>query len=255
MASDDTPVIRLHGVTAGYDRDPVLVDVSLTIGPHDFLAIIGPNGGGKTTLLKVILGLLEPWQGRVHRRGLERPGAFGYVPQLAAFDGVLPLRVDELVALGRPEYLRRREPRERTREAVAAALAQVGLGGRARTEVSDLSGGQLQRALVARALVGEPSVLCLDEPLAAVDAEYRGILVDLLKDFHERNPVILVTHDLTPFAHVVRQIACVNRTLHYHPEGRVSAESLEEVYGCPVELVSHGVPHRVLAPHDPEPEP
>lgn len=245
----DTPSITLEHVTAGYDHEPALVNVSLTIGPRDFLAVIGPNGGGKTTLLKLLLGLLEPWEGRIERRGLDRPGAFGYVPQLAVFDGPLPLRVDELVALGRPDYLRRREPRARTREAVGEALDRVGLGHRARTEVADLSGGQLQRALVARALVGDPVLLCLDEPLAAVDAEYRGVLVDLLRELHARIPVVLVTHDLTPFAQAVRQIACVNRTLHYHPEGRVSAEALEEVYGCPVELVSHGVPHRVLAPH------
>ncbi|MDX1631227.1 MAG: metal ABC transporter ATP-binding protein [Thermoanaerobaculia bacterium] len=241
--------IRVDGVTVGYGRDTVLEDASLIVRDGDFLGIIGPNGGGKTTLIKAMLGLLEPWRGTVERRKLERPGAMGYVPQLGPLEQQPPLRVEELVALGRPRYLSRRESREVTRDAVRTTLERVGLQERSGTLVADLSGGQWQRTLVARALVAEPEILFLDEPMAAVDAEFRRVLVELLQELNRRIPVVVVTHDLTPFAQVVRQIACVNRAVHYHPEGKLTPESLEEVYGCPVELISHGVPHRVLPPH------
>jgi len=135
------------------------------------------------------------------------------------------------------------------RIAVARALAQLGLASIAEHPVGRLSGGQLQRTLIARALVGEPEVLLLDEPLASVDAEFRDKLVDTLRELHATMPIVVVTHDLTPFAGVVGQIACMNRRLHYHPEGRLTPEMLEEVYGCPVELITHGVPHRVLGHH------
>ena len=242
------PLLAARDVTFAYDVEPILDRVTLEVGARDFLAIVGPNGGGKTTLLKVLLGLLEPQSGRVERPA--RPAAIGYVPQFATFDRDFPLRVADVVAMGR---LGVRGPLRRytagDRAAVAAALARLGLESVASTPVGDLSGGQLQRALIARALVGEPEVLLLDEPLASVDAEFREVLVETLADLHRRLPIVVVTHDLTPFAGVVRQIGCMNRRLHYHAEGKLTPEMLEEVYGCPVELITHGVPHRVLAPH------
>ena len=243
------PLLAAREVTFAYDTEPILDRVTLEIGSRDFLAIVGPNGGGKTTLLKVLLGLLQPQSGRVERRSM-RPAAIGYVPQFATFDRDFPLRVADVVAMGR---LGVRGPLRRytaaDRAAVAAALERLGLGSVAGEPIGDLSGGQLQRALIARALVGEPEVLLLDEPLASVDAEFREVLVETLADLHRRLPIVVVTHDLTPFAGVVRQIACMNRRLHYHPEGRLTPEMLEEVYGCPVELITHGVPHRVLGHH------
>jgi zinc transport system ATP-binding protein len=248
-AGSGTPLLVARDVTFAYDVEAILDHVTLEIRSRDFLAIVGPNGGGKTTLLKVLLGLLVPQSGSVERRAL-RPSSIGYVPQFATFDRDFPLRVADVVAMGR---LGVRGPLRRygapDRAAVAAALARLGLEGVAATPIGDLSGGQLQRALIARALAGEPEVLLLDEPLASVDAEFREVLVETLADLHRRLPIVVVTHDLTPFAGVVRQIACMNRRLHYHPEGKLTPEMLEEVYGCPVELITHGVPHRVLAPH------
>jgi zinc transport system ATP-binding protein len=250
LAPPDEPLIELRDVTAGYGDEVVLDGVSLAVGRHDALAVIGPNGGGKTTLLKLMLGLVEPWRGEVVRRLSGRPGAIGYVPQFAGFDKSFPLRVREVVRMGRLGR-RRSGPgrRDDDRRAVDAVLERFGLTALAATPVAELSGGQVQRTLIARALVSSPEILLLDEPLASVDPEFRGRLVSTLKELARSIPVVVVTHDLTPFATVVRQIACVNRTLHYHPEGRLSREALEEVYGCPVELIAHGVPHRVLAPH------
>ena len=249
-ASAGPPLLVVRDVSFAYDGEPVLDRVSLTIGRRDFLAVVGPNGGGKTTLLKVMLGLLAPQSGRVER-GTTSPGALGYVPQFATFDRDFPLRVRDVVQMGR---LRLRAPLRRygaaDRAAVDAALDRLGLHGLADRHVGELSGGQLQRTLIARALVSEPEALLLDEPLASVDAEFRDVLVDTLRELHRTLPVVVVTHDLTRFASVVRQIACMNRRLHYHPDGKLTPAMLEEVYGCPVELITHGVPHRVLAPHE-----
>lgn len=242
-------LIAVEDVSFGYGRQKILDGVSLEVREGDFLAVLGPNGGGKTTLLKIMLGLLEPWSGTVERRlSLE---SVGYVPQFAGFDKDFPLTVREAVRLGR---LGRRGLLRRWRSgdarAVDEALERFRLTEVAGEPVGDLSGGQLQRTLIARALVGSPEILLLDEPLASVDAGSREVLVETLIELNARIPVVVVTHDLTPYARGVRQIACVNRQLHYHPEGKLTPEMLEEVYGCPVELVTHGgVPHRVIAPH------
>jgi len=243
------PVVRVEDVTFGYDARPILEHASLDIGSGDYLAIIGPNGGGKTTLVKLILGLLRPWSGRVSHT-LTRPHAAGYVPQFAAFDRLFPLRVDEVVRMGR---LGLRGPGRRysseDHRAVDAILERLGLSAVAGKVVSELSGGQLQRTLIARALVGEPEILFLDEPLASIDSESRTVVLEALRALNRRMPVVVVTHDVTLFAGAVSQIACVNRSLHYHPSGELTSEMLEEVYGCPVELVAHGVPHRVIEDH------
>ena len=243
-------LIEARGVTFGYGREAVLQDVDLTIHRDDFLAILGPNGGGKTTLVKILLGLLPPWSGTVRRHTSRRGGAVGYVPQFAEFDRNFPLRVRDLVLLGR---LGLRGPLRRyTGEDRAAAERQIeklGLQAVADRPIESLSGGQLQRALIARALVSEPEVLFLDEPLASIDAESREVLLETLRRLGESIPIVVVTHDLTPFAGTVRQIACINQRLYYHPSGELTPRMLEEVYGCPVELVAHGIPHRVLAHH------
>jgi zinc transport system ATP-binding protein len=250
MPAEPRPLLVAEGITAGYGRDVVLEGVDLTVSAGDFLAILGPNGGGKTTLLKVLLGLLAPWSGRVVHLHSRRRGALGYVPQFATFERNFPVRVRDVVLMGRlgRRPLGRRY-REEDRAAAQQAMESLGIAQLAGQAIGELSGGQLQRTLVARALAGEPEVLMLDEPLASVDPEMRSRLVELLGELNERIPVVVVTHDLTPFAAVVRQVACVNRRLHYHPEGKLTAEALHEVYGCAVELVTHGIPHRVLAEH------
>lgn len=244
------PLIEAEGITFGYGPEAVLQGVDLTIHRDDFLAVLGPNGGGKTTLVKILLGLLEPWSGTVRRHTSARGGAVGYVPQFAEFDRRFPVRVRDLVLLGR---LGLRGPFRRytaeDRRAVERRLEEFGLAAVADRPIEGLSGGQLQRALIARALVSEPEVLFLDEPLASIDAESREVLLETLRQLGQRIPIVVVTHDITPFGGTVRQIACVNRRLYFHPSGELTPQMMEEVYGCPVELIAHGVPHRVLAHH------
>jgi zinc transport system ATP-binding protein len=246
------PLITVRDVTFGYGEEVVLDHVNLEIEERDFLAVIGPNGGGKTTLIKVILGLLEPWSGEVayNLPGGRRHGRLGYVPQFSTFDKSFPLRVADVVLMGKLGAKGWLRPYSREdRAAVAAMLDRLGLANLSRAHVAEISGGQLQRVLIARALVSDPDILFLDEPTASIDAESRVSLVELLDEVNQRIPVVVVTHDITSLAPRVRRIACINRRLFYHGGPELSQEVLEEVYGCPVELVTHGVPHRVLPDH------
>ena len=249
----ETPLVSVRHLTFGYGKEVVLDHVDLEIQRRDFLAIIGPNGGGKTTLLKVMLGLLRPWSGEVVYQlsnGGDPRGRLGYVPQFSTFDKDFPLRVSDMVLMGRLGHrgLLRSYSRE-DRVAADAALDRLGLRGVARAHVSEISGGQLQRVLIARALVSSPEILFLDEPTASIDAESRETLSHLLEELNRAIPIVVVTHDVTSIATMVNRIACINRRLFYHGGPELSQEVMEEVYGCPVELVSHGVPHRVLHSH------
>jgi zinc transport system ATP-binding protein len=241
------PLLKVRGLTFGYGRELVLDGVDLDIHPRDFLAVIGPNGGGKTTLIKAILGLLRPWSGEVLSR-IPR-GHMGYVPQFSTFDRSFPLRVRDVVLMGKlgRRGLLRRYTRE-DREDVERILERLKLVDVARAHVAEVSGGQLQRVLIARALAGDPGILFLDEPTASIDAESREVLREILEELNQRIPVVVVTHDVTSVSSMVQQIACINRRLFYHGT-EIDQEILEEVYGCPVELVAHGVPHRVLHHH------
>lgn len=246
----DQALIAARHVTFGYGSETVVEDVSLEIGPRDFLAIIGPNGGGKTTLVKILLGLLRPWSGEVVWTPPVRPGRMGYVPQFSTFDKGFPLRVSDVVQMGRLDRRSLFRPYTRKdRMEVDRVLARLGLTELAAEHVSEVSGGQLQRVLIARAVVSDPEILFLDEPTASIDAESRETLTGLLEELNRRIPVVVITHDVTGLAPLVRRIACVNRRLVCHEGAELDAHTLEEAYGGPVELVTHGVHHRILHRH------
>ena len=243
-------VMRARGLGFRYGRERILVDVDLDILPNDFLALIGPNGGGKTTLVKLLLGLLRPDTGRIESRLGARRGGLGYVPQFATFDRSFPLRVDEVVRMG---TLGRRGPLRpyaaRDRRDAERALARLGLGDLARLPIAELSGGQVQRVLIARALASDPEILFLDEPTASIDPESQEGLREILLELNQRIPIVIVTHDLGSLPRTVKNVACLNRSLFYHAGGEISEETLEQVYGCAVDLIAHGHPHRVLDEH------
>jgi zinc transport system ATP-binding protein len=246
----DRPLITVRDVTFGYGREVILDHVDLEIHARDFLAIIGPNGGGKTTLLKVMLGLLRPWSGQVIYHPPAGRGRLGYVPQFSTFDRNFPLRIAEMVLMGRAGARGLIRPYTGADQAsVERMLDRLALTSIADAHVSEVSGGQLQRALIARTLVTDPAVLFLDEPTASIDAESRETLRGLLEELNQRIPVVVVTHDVNSISPQVRSIACINRKLFYHGDGEPGGEVLEEVYGEPVELVTHGVPRRVLHDH------
>ena len=250
-------LIDIEHVTAAYGNKTVLRDISLTVWKGDFLGIIGPNGGGKTTLLKVILGLLPPVSGmiRFYEDGQMVPSLrIGYLPQLNNIDKKFPISVREVVTSG----LASEKPLFRSysasqKQRVEEVLGKMGLEDLAGRAIGELSGGQLQRVLLGRSIVSRPQVLILDEPNSYVDKRVESHFYKLLDEINKESAIILVSHDIGTVLAMVKNIACVNETLHYHPGADVSEEWLGEKYACPIELIGHGdLPHRVLKKHEHE---
>ncbi len=252
----DRAVIEFEDVGVRYDGALALEDVNLTVRSRDFIGIIGPNGGGKTTLLKVVLGLIEPTQGRVRvlgRAPTEARRFVGYVPQYSELDQAFPISVWEVAMMGR---LGRRGLLQRytdeDRHAVESALQQVGMIEHRDRPIGQLSGGERQRVYVARALAGDPEILLLDEPTASVDTPAVGSIYELLQQVNQRAAILLVSHDIGVVSSYVKTIACLNRQLIYHASKEITADMLEAAYRCPVDLIAHGLPHRVLGLHEAE---
>jgi len=248
-------LMTLNNVSAAYDGNIVLEDVNLTVEERDFLGVIGPNGGGKTTLIKIILGLLKPVSGsvRFYKDGQEAESLrMGYLPQYTSIDRKFPVSVYETVisGLGNQTGAFFRYSRTQHQEAMRT-IRQVGLEGMEDLPLGQLSGGQLQRALLGRALVSRPDVLILDEPSTYLDQRYESLLYDLLNEVNRDCAVILVSHDIGTVLQNVRSIACVSGRLYYHPTtSAVTTEWIERHFGCPIDLLGHGhLPHRVLACH------
>ncbi len=249
-------IIRVENLWVDYDGRTVLEDVNLTVHPQDFIGIIGPNGGGKTTLLKVLLGLIQPTRGRVTIMGVDPAEArrfVGYVPQYSELDHAFPISVWDVAMMGR---LGRRGVFQRysdaDREVVAEALRQVDMLQHRDRQMGQLSGGELQRVYVARALASTPEILLLDEPVASVDTRMVGSIYDLLQDLNQRVTILLVSHDIGVVSSYVKTVACLNRLLIYHESREITPEMLQAAYQCPVDLIAHGVPHRVFEPHSVE---
>jgi len=258
-----TPLVTLENVCFAYNGEPVIEDVSVTIHPGDFIAMIGPNGGGKTTLLKLILGLLEPDRGTI--RVMDRPAlaaapSIGYVPQNVNINNTFPVSALDVVLMGKHDPKKRWARYSASDRAEAlAALDRLQMGAYADTRINDLSGGQRQRVFIARALVTNPQLLLLDEPTASIDTRGQAEFFDQLKDLNREVSILVVSHDLLVISRYVKTVACVNKRLHYHNEAEITGEMIETMYSCsveevcPVELVTHGrLPHRVL--HEPIPE-
>lgn len=248
-ASSNLP-IELRDLTAGYSRsDPVIKNIDLQVNRNDFLAVIGPNGGGKTTLLKVMLGLLKPMRGSVRVFG-EPPekgrSRIGYVPQVLP-EETFPITVMDVVLMGRLQNSRLmgRFSKE-DRKIAGENLEKLDIEDLAGADMNSLSGGQKQRVLIARALAGEPDILLLDEPVASVDHETQESFFNLLAEMNDSMTIVLVTHDVGAVSSHVKNIACINRLLISHGD-RITSETVSRAYGCPFELITHGgVPHRIL---------
>lgn len=243
-------ILELQHITAGYDSVPVLQNVNLQINEQDFIGIIGPNGGGKTTLLKVILGLLKPFSGTI-TCNVSRQNLFGYLPQNNQFDQRFPINIREVVLSGLMSGKGLLKPYTKADRLKAEELLEkYGMGSYKKAPIGELSGGQMQRVFLCRAIISSPRILILDEPTTYVDSNFEKEFYSILKDLNKTLSIVMVSHDLGTICSYVKTIACVNRGLHYHHSNLISTEQLKS-YNCPIELLSHGqIPHRVLTNHD-----
>jgi len=248
-------VIEIRNLTFSYGESPVLEDVELDVEPGEFLGIVGPNAGGKSTLLKLILGLLAPQAGSI--RVLDKAPAvarqqLGYVPQHPSFPRDFPVSVEQAVLLGRiggpvrhrssVRWLGALAPGAFSRDdrhAAHAALEEVEAADLHRRQIGSLSGGQLQRVLLARALVSDPKILILDEPTANIDQRLESDIFDLLKRLNARLTILVVSHDVAFISGYVKRVACINRTLVCHHTDAVDAQVIHALYGENVRMVTH----------------
>lgn len=245
-------IISIKNVGVSFGGVTVLEDITMSIADNDFLAIIGPNGSGKTTLLKVILGLVKPDTGTVEVFGMppaEGRKLVGYLPQKTSFDPSFPINVFDVVLMGRYRGLFKRYT-DADRKLAEEALAMVGMSGQRDRQIGELSGGQMKRAFIARALVKEPRLLILDEPMASIDPEMQKSFYDMLSELRKSMAVVLVTHDVGVISVHVDQIACVSKRIFYHGSAEEGFDEIEKAYKCPVDLIAHGVPHRVFRGHE-----
>jgi zinc transport system ATP-binding protein len=256
MTTQPQPVIECADVSFSYNGEPALEDVSLFVNAGDFLGIIGPNGGGKTTLLRVMLGVVKPDIGSVRLLGgppVKTRSLAGYIPQETSSNKSFPISVLDVVLMG---FLGRRTlfsgftgP---DRDKTLAILEELNLLRVKDRSIGELSGGQRQKVLLARALVSNPKLLFLDEPTASIDSLGQDEIYEYLKKINAGGTtVVLVTHNVGAVSTYIRSVACINRRLFYHPDGVLSEETITKTYGCPVDIIAHGHPHRVYQSHDP----
>ena len=247
-------VVRIQDIWVYYDGISVLEGISLSVDRGDFLGIIGPNGGGKTTLLKVILGLITPSRGKVsvlNKSPKSSRNLIGYVPQYNLFDRDFPVNARDTVLMGcnGTRGLIKRYSQD-DKEHTQQALETVGMLSYQNHQLGKLSGGEQQRVFIARALVSRPSLLLLDEPTANIDSAMQTDFYELLESLKRDVTIIMVSHDISAVSIYVDKIACLNRELYYHGSKEIGPEVLEATYKCPVQMIAHGtIPHRVLKEH------
>ncbi len=247
-----TPIITLRNVGVNYEQSIALEDVNLDIFEDDFIGIIGPNGGGKTSLVKAIMGVV-PHSGEIEfAPALRRKNhlKIGYMPQVSQFDTRFPISIEEVVLSGLQSekgFFGRYTHADRQR--ATELLKQMGIDQIASRPIGEVSGGQLQRALLCRAIIAEPKLLILDEPTNFVDNNFEREFYALVKQLHERMAVMIVSHDVGTITSLVNAIICVNRHVHRHDSNILTEEQLLN-YDCPIQVVSHGhIPHTVLEHH------
>lgn len=257
-ASDRHELIGLAGVTCGYASDAVLVDVDLAVHDGEFVGIVGPSGAGKTTALRVLSGSMRVAHGSVTRR----PGLrMAYVPQVETINWSFPVTVRECVLMARVNGRRLPWASRAERTQVADVLAQLDIGDLADRHIRELSGGQQQRVFIARALLGEPELLLMDEPTSGVDVRLRHEILHLLDDLNARGlAIVLSTHDLNGIAAHLPRVVCLNRTVIGDgvPHDVLTTDVLERTYGASMEVLVHGGMPVVLDSfrrHPPHPHP
>ena len=243
-------LLEIRNLTVCYDHEVILKEVNLTIEKNDFIGVIGPNGGGKTTLIKALLGLVKPEKGEI--RFHIPSNRIGYLPQINQIDKRFPITVIDVVRSGKTDNRSFNLFSTKTHEVEFAEslLREMGVLHLRNKAIGELSGGQMQRVFLCRSLMNRPELLVLDEPDTFVDNQFESELYDKLKELNERMAILLVSHDVGTISYYVKTIACINRSLHYHPSNIISTKQLAS-YNCPLQIITHGdIPHTVLSLHD-----
>lgn len=244
-------LFEMYSLSASYGESIVLHDVNFRVNENDFIGVIGPNGGGKTTLLKVILGLVKPVSGKIEfNNELLNGKSIGYLPQMSTGDINYPVTVKDIILSGlmiEKDIFSRMTLSDRNK--AEKVIEELGLSGLAQSTINELSGGQMQRVFLGRAIIGDPKLLLLDEPGNFVDTTFENDFYEKLRDLNKRMAILMVSHDVGTISSHIKSFACVNRSLHYHQSNEISNEDLL-AYGCPIQLVTHGeIPHTVLKYH------
>jgi len=244
-------LFEMNSLSASYGSNIILQDIMFRVMENDFIGVIGPNGGGKTTLLRVILGLLRPVKGTlVFNSDLLDNKSIGYLPQISTADVNYPVTVTDIVLSGlmiKKGIISGMSAADRRKASVV--LDELGLTEMKGATINELSGGQIQRVFLGRAIIGDPRLLLLDEPGNFVDATFENDFYEKLRELNKRMAILMVSHDVGTISSHIKSFACVNRTLHYHPSHEITNEDLL-AYGCPIQLVTHGdIPHTVLKSH------
>jgi zinc transport system ATP-binding protein len=243
-----TPLpVQIENLDFAYGPVSVLENASLSLGAHEFVSVVGPNGGGKTTLLKILLGLLEPTKGSVKIFGENPIGGrkwIGYLPQHANLDSQFPVTALDVVLMGRLGKTRSLGFYTKSdRDIARNTLARVGLEKLEKRPLASLSGGQRQRVLIARALVTKPKMLLLDEPTSSLDDYVERELYDLLQELNNELAIVVVSHDIGFVSRYVEKVICVNREVHVHPVSEISEDIIHDMYGEHVHIVRHDQEH------------
>lgn len=248
----DNKLLTLRNVSVKYDVQPILEGVNLDIYEDDFIGIIGPNGGGKTSLIKAIMGAIE-YQGEIKFADTLRNGKrykIGYMPQVSQFDMRFPISIEEVVLSGLQTergFFGRYTPIDRVK--ANELLERMGIAEIASSPIGEVSGGQMQRALLCRAIISEPKLLILDEPTNFVDNKFEQEFYAMVEGLSKHMAIIIVSHDLGTITSIVKSIVCVNHTVHRHDSNILSEEQLRN-YNCPIQILTHGhIPHTVLGHH------
>jgi zinc transport system ATP-binding protein len=244
-------LLKMHSLSASYGTNIVLQDVEFIVMENDFIGVIGPNGGGKTTLLRIILGLLKPVSGNiVFNTNLVVANTIGYLPQMSTGDVSYPVTVTDIVLSGlmmRKGIISRMTSTDKRK--AERVIGELGLTGLENATLNELSGGQMQRVFLGRAIIGDPKLLLLDEPGNFVDTTFENDFYEKLRELNKRMAILMVSHDVGTISAHIKSFACVNRKLHYHPSHEITNDDLL-AYGCPIQVVSHGdIPHTVLKIH------
>ncbi len=238
---NEAPAIELRDVSFGYGHAPVLSNASFVVGQRELVSIVGPNGGGKTTLLRLILGLEQPDAGSIRILGstpLRARGNVGYMPQHVRFDPLFPITAMDVVLMGR--ISRGKLWYTRTDRRVAReSLEKLGVADVANRRFAELSGGQRQRVLIARALATRPQLMLLDEPMNMVDVAAADSLVQTIREINKTCAVVLVSHDLGFVSQIVDSVICVNRAVAHHPTSELTGDLVKELYGSDVRMIRH----------------